>query len=305
MNYTYALTGSSKPTPVPAASKKKSKRKSPVPTLREWQKLNFEHMALVSLKNQNRHPDVIEKLQKRIDALDEKRKQGRRTMGVYITYGAQSVSFFIQNPQYIPTMKNEIWNRQAIRRAALERGEKGILDQDLDNPVLSAHCQRYANLIFTKGNSSDGDNTWDYSYFHIRNNYIETMGRAARAAEYALGLERIFEEERRQAFIDIQKPKEPQTTEAKLVSRSAFREAPIPQVIDHWSEPRPSEEQVNEDLYNHCDDNVPGMEDKPEPFPETPKANKNATVDPKPVRVASQPVYVQSDFLHILENQKN
>jgi len=297
MNYPFVPSGT-KPATVPAAPKKK--KKSPLPSLREWQRINFEYMALTTLRDKNRHPDVIGKLQEKIDALDEQRKPQRRTTTPFITYGMQSVVFFLEHPQYIPIMKNEILVRGLARQAAKARGEN-ILNDDLENSVLAAHCQERSNLIFSKGNSPVGDNTWNHHYLHVRNNFIETMGRAARAAEYALGLESTLEEQRRRFFVEISnpvpppKPAAPQPQGPKPPIPTS--EAPTPKPVNHWDEPRPSEEKVNEILNNHCDDNVPGMEDKPDLGP--------TQTDPKPVRIAKQSAYVQTDFLTILDRQKN
>ena len=296
MNYPFIPIDGHKPTPVPASAKKK--KKSPIPSLREWQNINFEHMALTTLKNRNRHPDVIAKLQEKVDALDEQRRPQRRANNPFIIHGCQSVLFFLKNPQYIPLMKQEILARQVARKAAKEKGDD-ILDQDLDNSVLADHCQEHSNLIFSKGNTSEGDNTWSVHYLHVRNSFIEAMGRAARAAEYALRLEKSFEDQRSASITDaLRFSSEGSKKKPVPPTPPVNPDIPSPAAENHWNEPRPSEEQVNELLNNHCDDNVPGMEDISVP------ANPSAPTTIEPIKISSKKtVYVQTDFLHILEHQ--
>ena len=296
MNYPFLPDSKKAPTPVPAAPVKK-KKKSPIPALREWQMINFNHMALKTLRDKNRHPDVIAKLQEKVDALDEQRRPHRRAINPFIIYGCQSVLFFLKNPRYISIMKQEILSRQAARKIAKAKKED-ILDQDLNNPVLSAHCQEQSNLIYSKGNSSEGDNTWNYHYLHVRNSYIEAMGRAARAAEYALQLEKSFEDQRSasitQALSSSQSPKKQPTPEPKPIDP----EVPFPPIKDDWHAPRPSEEEVNELLNNRCDDNVPDMDDSAIP------SCSQTTPVVTPVKIATKKtVYVQTDFIHLLEHQ--
>ena len=236
------------------------KRKSGVPTLREWEKVNLERFALSKLKALSNFDKSV--FQDKLDGLETEIKRKKRKETVYIRKGYESVTFFLKNPKLIPVAKKEM----AMRSAARYHGED-MLYYEFKDPTLSRHCRLQATAIFTRNDTSCEDCSYSYHYLQVRNNYAETMGRACMAAEQALLLYKRLKEQ------EIQQPKE-----QKNVIQNDFLQQMFP---NYWEEfNRPSEEKVNELLANRCDDYVDDDSD-------------NTSLEPQKI---TKQKYVQTEF---------
>lgn len=220
------------------------KRKSGIPTLREWEKINLERFALSRVKALTNLNEGA--FQDRLDALEKDIQQQKRKETVFIKKGYESVLLFLKNPKLIPIMKKEMALRSKTRHAGGD-----ILFHDFSEPTLSRHCQLQATAIFTRNDSSCEDCSYSYHYLRVRSNYAETMGRASWAVEQALNLYGRIKER----------------TTVKEEQKIPVQDAPEQQTFPNYWENfnRPSEREVDELLNNKCDDNVDDERDMEEP----------------------------------------
>lgn len=210
------------------------KRKSGIPTLREWEKVNLERFALLRVKALSNLNEGA--FQDRLNGLEAEIQQKKRKETVFIKKGYETVLLFLKNPKLIPVMKKEMLGRSKARHLGAD-----MLYYEFKDPTLSRHCQLQATAIFTRNDTSCEDCSYSYHYFHVRNNYAETMGRACQAVEQALDLYRNIKER------GLQK-------EQPILNHEDTRQQTFP---NYWAKfERPSEEKVNELLANRCDDYV-------------------------------------------------
>ena len=234
------------------------KRRSGIPTLREWEKVNLERFALARVKALSNLNEGT--LQDRLNALEMDIQQKKRKETVFINKGYETVLLFLKNPKLIPVMKKEMLGRSKARHLG-----EDMLYYEFQNPILSRHCQLQATAIFTRNDTSCENCSYSYHYLQVRNNYAETMGRACQAVEQALDLYRTVKER------GI--PKEQQ-----MLGHGYSRQQTFP---NYWAKfERPSEEKVNELLANHCDDYV---------------NNDNDDTYSEPQKVTKQK-YIQTEF---------
>ena len=214
------------------------KRKSGIPTLREWENLNFERFALLRLRALSSSLSNSTEFQGKINEVEEKITHKRRKETIFIKKGYESVLFFLRNPKLFPVMKKEMIARSAARH----RGED-MLHYEFKDFLLAQHCQLQAAAIFSRDDTSCRNYAYSYHYRHVRNNYAETMGRACYAAE--------------QAFLLYKRIKETELLGSRTY-HDTVREVPSVEqqrFSNYWAKfERPSEEKVNELLANRCDD---------------------------------------------------
>lgn len=169
------------------------KRKSAVPSVREWEELNFRYAAFYMKLACCKDPALRESLKDRLIPLQQRVMTSPRKRGDYILIGYESVLFFLQHPQYIAPMKREIMVRRAERRDG-----GATVGKELNTPELANHCRDKALHIFTHGSDDYGNNYQsDRRYLHIYNSYAEIMGRACWAAEEANRWAERFQENAR------------------------------------------------------------------------------------------------------------
>ncbi len=212
------------------------KRKSGIPTLREWEKLNLERFALSRVKALTNLNDSA--FQDKLNSLETEIQQKKRKETVYIKKGYETVLLFLKNPKLIAVAKKEM----LMRSAARHHGEN-MLYHEFEDPTLSRHCQLQATAIFTRNDTSCENCSYSYHYLQVRNNYAETIGRACQAAEQALLLYKRIKEQKMQ-----------QQKEQNNVAQNDIRQQEFPNYWENFK--RPSEEKVNELLANRCDDYV-------------------------------------------------
>ena len=267
----------------------KRKKKKPIPARQIWEKLNLEKAALLAVQKTADPGAVQNRITPRLKELDSEieseRKKHRRSkdVGSYIRHGEASIRFFLDYPQYIPVMKQEI----ATRSQALRSGE----DREtytLNHPVLSALCAEQANDIFGRVGGN-----WSWKYRRIRTDYIETMERSCLAVEKALYLKKPIPAA--PALVIPQKPSTPTPAvfpELPAPGRYMPPEPPTPAFTDNWKNfQRPSEAEVDHLLMNRCDDNIPDEEYPADPStpsiaPEAPKLEQTYFPGFEPILVA-------------------
>ena len=242
----------------------------------DWERLNLELAALRIMQKKVSSDIDTTKITRRIGVVTEeikeriKSRRQKNKIGIYIRLGQQSVQFFLEHPQYIPLMKHEM----ARRYQARINGEDMRYDT-LDNPFLNAHAEENAGIIYKGGICK-----WSNYFRCVRNNYIETMGRACKAAEMALHYTQPVS-----APTQVLPPPAPksQPSTPPLPPHLSFNPTRFP---NHWKTfVRTNEDEVNLLLMNRCDDNVSDIFDVYAPESDT-----------KPQRVKQQKYYQPTLF---------
>ncbi|MBR6412203.1 MAG: hypothetical protein IKS41_03465 [Alphaproteobacteria bacterium] len=241
-------------------------------TRQDWERLNLELAALQAVQKKVTPEINTTKIAPRIALITHEIQEKAKTrkqkadVGIYIQLGQKTVQFFLDNPQYIPLMKHEMARRYQARL----NGEDMRFDT-LNNSVLNAHAEENAGTIY-KGGICE----WNDNYRRVRNDYIETMGRACQAAEMALRRSQPDPvPTQTQVLVQPRPQAQPQPAPTTRPPHPTFNPANFP---NYWKTfQRSNEEEVNQLLGNRCDDNVPDM-----PEAELPKENPQP---PKPTPV--------------------